>query len=161
MVPRRTEWWWSGTKYMVSVYFSSRTKHYRFALPWFGSKVPPSFIKSPSLPGLSPVCHTSWLLEIDPASSHFTLCVCACVPSRTALCNPTDCSLPQGPPTPCQDPLSIGFSKEEDWSGLPFPPPGDLPDPEIEPTCVSCIDRFFTAESSGESCFTHCLRPFV
>ena len=32
-----------------------------------------------------------------------------------------------------QAPLSIGFSREEYWSGLPFPSPGDLPDPGIEP----------------------------
>ena len=30
--------------------------------------------------------------------------------------------------------LSMGFSRQEYWSGLPFPPPGDLPDPGIEPT---------------------------
>ena len=33
----------------------------------------------------------------------------------------------------CQGPLSMGFSKQEHWSGLPFPSPGDLPDPGIEP----------------------------
>ena len=32
-----------------------------------------------------------------------------------------------------QAPLSMGFSREEYWSGLPCPPPGDLPDPGIEP----------------------------
>ena len=32
-----------------------------------------------------------------------------------------------------QAPLSLGFSRQEYWSGLPFPPPGDLPDPEFEP----------------------------
>ena len=31
-----------------------------------------------------------------------------------------------------QTPLSMGFSRQEYWSGLPFPPPGDLPDPGIE-----------------------------
>ena len=31
-----------------------------------------------------------------------------------------------------QAPLSMGFSKQEHWSGLPCPPPGDLPDPEME-----------------------------
>ena len=31
-------------------------------------------------------------------------------------------------------PLSMGFSEQEYWSGLPCPPPGDLPDPGIEPT---------------------------
>ena len=34
----------------------------------------------------------------------------------------------------CQAPLSTGFSRQEYWSGLPFPSPGDLPDPGIEPT---------------------------
>ena len=33
-----------------------------------------------------------------------------------------------------QAPLSMGFSRQEYWSGLPFPPPGDLPNPGIEPT---------------------------
>ena len=32
-----------------------------------------------------------------------------------------------------QAPLSMGFSRQESWSGLPFPSPGDLPDPGIEP----------------------------
>ena len=32
----------------------------------------------------------------------------------------------------CQTPLSMGFSRKEYWSGLPFPSPGDLPDPGIE-----------------------------
>ena len=33
-----------------------------------------------------------------------------------------------------QAPLSMGFSRQEYWSGLPCPPPGDLPNPGIEPT---------------------------
>ena len=33
----------------------------------------------------------------------------------------------------CQIPLSMGFSRQENWSELPFPSPGDLPDPGIEP----------------------------
>ena len=33
----------------------------------------------------------------------------------------------------CQAPLSVGFSRKEYWSGLPCPPPGDLPNPGIEP----------------------------
>ena len=42
----------------------------------------------------------------------------------------------------CQAPLSMGFSRQEYWSGLPCPPPGDLPDPGIKPIYVfyvSCI----------------------
>ena len=33
----------------------------------------------------------------------------------------------------CQVPLSMGFSRQEYWSGFPFPSPGDLPNPGIEP----------------------------
>ena len=33
----------------------------------------------------------------------------------------------------CQTPLFMGFSRQEYWSGLPFPPPGDLSNPGIEP----------------------------
>ena len=33
----------------------------------------------------------------------------------------------------CKAPLSMGFPRQEYWNGLPFPPPGDLPDPGIEP----------------------------
>uniref|UniRef100_A0A8C6E1K0 Lithium-sensitive myo-inositol monophosphatase A1 n=1 Tax=Moschus moschiferus TaxID=68415 RepID=A0A8C6E1K0_MOSMO len=42
----------------------------------------------------------------------------------------------------CQAPLSMGFSRQESWSGFPFPFPGDLPDPGIKPaSLVSCIGR--------------------
>ena len=34
-------------------------------------------------------------------------------------------------------PLSMGFSRQEYWNGLSFPPPGDLPDPGIEPTSLA------------------------
>ena len=43
-----------------------------------------------------------------------------------------------------QSPLFMGFSPQENWSGLPFPPPRDLPDPGIE--LVSPAGRFFTTE---------------
>ena len=39
-----------------------------------------------------------------------------------------------------QAPLSMGFSRQEYWSGLPFPPPGDLPDPGIEPMSLSLLN---------------------
>ena len=37
----------------------------------------------------------------------------------------------------CQAPLSMGFSRQECWSRLPFPSPGDLPDPGIKPSSPS------------------------
>ena len=46
-----------------------------------------------------------------------------------------------------QAPLSVGFPRQEYWSGLPFPPPGDLPNPGIEPespVSPALAGRFFT-----------------
>ena len=54
----------------------------------------------------------------------------------------------------CQTPLSMGFSGQEYWSGLPFPtPPGDLPNPGIEPASPvspALTGRFFTTEPPGK-----------
>ena len=52
-----------------------------------------------------------------------------------------------------QAPLSLGFPMQEYWSGLPFPSPGDLPNPGIEPAspvCPALVGRFFTAAPSGK-----------
>ena len=49
----------------------------------------------------------------------------------------------------CQAPLSMGFPKQEYWSGLPFPSPGDLPNPGIKPmspVAPALAGRFFTTE---------------
>ena len=43
-------------------------------------------------------------------------------------------------------PLSMRFPRQEHWNGLPFPSPGDLPDPGIKPISPSLGDGFFTAE---------------
>jgi len=50
----------------------------------------------------------------------------------------------------CQAPLSMGFPKQENWSGLSFPSPGDLPNPGIKPETPAMAGRFFTTESSGK-----------
>ena len=50
----------------------------------------------------------------------------------------------------CQASLSMGFFRQEYWSGLPFPPPGDLPDQKIEPVSPSLAGRFFTTEPPGK-----------
>ena len=42
--------------------------------------------------------------------------------------------------------LSMGFSRQEYWNGWPFPFPGDLPDPGIEPMSPALAGGFFTAE---------------
>ena len=50
---------------------------------------------------------------------------CVCAQSCLTLSDPMDCA--------SQAPLSMEFSRQEYWSGVSFPPPGDLPDPGIEP----------------------------
>ena len=46
----------------------------------------------------------------------------------------------------CQAPLSMGFLRQEYWGGLPFTPPGDLPDPETELRSPALASGFFTTE---------------
>ena len=50
--------------------------------------------------------------------------------------------------------LSMGFSRQEYWSGLPCPSPGDLPNPEIEPASLlspALAGRFFTTSATWEA----------
>ena len=62
-----------------------------------------------------------------------------------------------------QVPLSVGFPSQEYWSGLPFPPPMDLPDPGIEPEVLALAGQFFfffffTTEPPGKP---HIMASFV
>ena len=50
----------------------------------------------------------------------------------------------------CQAPLSMRFPKQEYWSGLPFPFPGDLPNPGIKLTSPALEGRFFTTQPPGK-----------
>ena len=53
-----------------------------------------------------------------------------------------------------QAPLSMGFSRQEHWSGLPFPSPGDLPDPGIKPTSLrspALAGRLLTTSATWEA----------
>ena len=62
--------------------------------------------------------------------------------------------------TACQAPLSMEFSRQEYWSGLPFPPLGDLPDSGIEPaSLVSPVlaGRFFTSVPTWNPNFIYIL----
>ena len=49
-----------------------------------------------------------------------------------------------------QAPLSMGFPRQEYWSGLRFLTPGDLPDPVIKPASPALAGGFFTTEPPGE-----------
>ena len=81
------------------------------------------------------------------------------------LCNPMDCKdifheseseVAQSCPTLCdpmdhQAPPSMGFSRQEYWSALPFPSPGNLPNSGIEPWSPTCRQMFLPSEIPGKS----------
>ena len=54
---------------------------------------------------------------------------------------------------PCQAPISMGFPRQEYWSGLLAPSPGDLPNPGIELGSLVLTSGFFTAEPQGSHGF--------
>ena len=78
------------------------------------------------------------------------------------------CPVPQSCPTlhnpaACQAPLPMGFFRQEDWSGLPFPTPGHLPNLGTEPASLGSlplVGRFFTTKPPVLSRFS-CVRLFV
>ena len=73
----------------------------------------------------------------------YMTCVCSAV---TNSLDPMGCDPP--------GPLSMGFFWQKSWSGLPFPPPEDLPDSRIEPVSPgppALAGRCFTTEPLGEN----------
>ena len=64
--------------------------------------------------------------------------------------------------TPCtvahQTSLSMGFPRQEYWSELPFPSPGNLPDPGMEPVAPVLAGRFLTTELPASVCI-QCQSP--
>ena len=94
---------------------------------------------------LSPEARTSSLVEIQPPYVSLyrlatrdrgsrretdvsrSMCYCCCIVTKS-------CPVPFVTPwsAVCQAPLSIGFSRQDYWSGLPFPSPGDLPNPVFQ-----------------------------
>ena len=80
--------------------------------------------------------HSSW-------DRGLSCCCCRLVTkSCSTLCEPMDCS--------CQAPLTMGFPRGEYWSRLSFPPPGDLPNPGIEPASPALAGGLFTSELAGK-----------
>ena len=75
--------------------------------------------------------------------SEIFLCAKSFIQLCLTLCNPVVAR---------QAPLSMGFSRQKYWSGLPFPPPGDPPDPGIKPLSLMSpvlAGRFFTTDRRG------------
>ena len=65
-----------------------------------------------------------WLLSIVRAYCHLVAKLCLTLATPWTVAH--------------QAPLCMGFSRQEHWSGLPCPPPQDLPDPGIEPASLTC-----------------------
>ena len=68
-------------------------------------------------------------------------CYCLVAKLCPALCDPMNCSPPG----------SMGCPRQECQSGLPFPSPGDLPNPEIKPASSALAGRLFITEPPGKS----------
>ena len=83
-----------------------------------------------SISGLSSFWGKRWRWVSALTALFWLWCVCAqSLPLCLTLCDPMDCSLAGS--------LSMGFSRQKYRSALPCPPPGDLPDPEIEPMSLT------------------------
>ena len=69
--------------------------------------------------------HPGFLRGLEPETEcPSQVCACSVAQACLTLCDPMDCSPPGS--------SGLGFSRQEYWSGLPRPPPGDLPDPGME-----------------------------
>ena len=99
-----------------------------------------------TLPACSPRCVNP--LSVTPTLPMRTALLqvlCALAQSCLTLCDSMDCS--------CQAPLSMEFSRQDYWSGLPFPTPGDLADPGIEAASLvspALAGRFFITGPPGK-----------
>ena len=81
-----------------------------------------------------------------PTTQKGRVCVCVHAPLCLTLCDPVDWAH--------QAPLSMEFSRQKYWRGLPFPTSGDLPDPGIEPVSFGCpmlAGTFFSTAPPGKT----------
>ena len=90
-------------------------------------------------------CQRTFSKPIVQQRQRGPVCVSVCVCVCSVMSNPW--------PVALQAPLFMGFSRPEHWSGLPFPPPVDIPDLGIEPTSLASpglAGRFFTTVQTGK-----------
>ena len=142
-------WWTVGSRALTrNALFLFHTPHLGFLRTWRsqGSILrghissawrwkPQDLLKS----SVTRLQHSLLLQCVGPRKGHAYSLTQLCL----TLCNPMDCSLPGSSyPWDC--------SREENWSGLPFPPPGDLPGPGIEPVSLALAGRFFTTVLPGK-----------
>ena len=94
------------------------------------------------------------LVKLSNVSSHSTVAtiyihVLSCLSGVRLLATPWT--------VVCQASQSMGFSRQEYWSGLPFPSPGDLPDPGIESVSLGSPAVSLPLVPPGKPFNTHCL----
>ena len=110
-------------------------------------------ISAPSSPPESHMCSCIWQRFTERYAEHASGAWGACMQAESprscpTLCDPVDCSPPG---STC---LSMGFSQQKYWSGLPFPSPGDLPHPGIKSvslTSPTLAGGFFTTSTTWEA----------
>ena len=90
-----------------------------------------------------------FMLSRNPSSLPSSL-VSEVAQSCPTLCDPMDCTVAY------QASPSMGFSRQEYWSGLPFPSPGDLPDSGIEPRSPTLEADALTSEPPGKMLSLEC-----
>ena len=104
------------------------------------------FLTQESSPHLLRLLH--WQADFLPLSR----LSCCCAQSRLTLCDPVDCSLP--------DSFVHEFSRQEYWSGFPFPSPGDLPNSGIKPASLpspALAGRYFLHCATWEALYFYFL----
>ena len=84
--------------------------------------------------------------EKEHETTEHTMCCCLVTKSCLILCDLWTIA--------CQAPLSLGFPRQDYWSGLPFPSPGHLPDPGIIPASPALAGGLFTTEPPGKPKYT-------
>ena len=133
-------------------------------VPWYNKHSPSTAYSRPKTPGteyanLSHQMTISWNWGIEWLSPENQQSHSGTNGGSVRVCSVTSVWLSVTPWTVAhQAPLSMGFSRQEYWSGLPCPPPGDLPDSGIEPESLmspALAGRFFTTSATWEAHNTH------
>ena len=105
---------------------------------WSGLPFPsPGDLPNPGIEPGSPALQADSLPSELPGKP-FNYYLVLVAQSYPTLCDPMDCS-----------PLSMRFSRQGYWSGLPFPSPGDLPNPGIEPRLLHCRQILYQLSHQG------------
>ena len=135
----------------VSDYLQSHGyKSLEFSRPEYWSELAVTFSRLPSQPrDRTQVSHTGgrfFAIWATKGIQKFLNTGCVCVLSRSVMSD----SFAAPWTIAHQAPLSLEFSRQEYWSGLPFHPPGHLPDPGTESVFLALAGRFLSTEPPGK-----------